>query len=262
MRPPRASILLITIAATVLLAGVPALAAPSARPARMQVDWSLVSAKGTVTLAVQGAWDHPYIYVEDAQTGELKRTATGTINNTITWAAPKQPLASMGFAGGECNEKRVGCSIPVHKVTGTASINESVTYADGTSAACSFTAGSLQDPDGSFFSNSSDNTMSLDMLGAGGSNVRIWMAGGYPTFAAGREPCPGEAGLSFARIPSETAPTISQTVFTKSKTGKTVTLTVTRVEPVTGKQNGTPAQVGTVTWKTTLKFKVTARYSA
>ena len=261
MRPLRTSILLVTAAATVVLAGVPALAAPSVRPARTQVDWTLLSAKGTVTLAVQGSWDHPYIYVEDPATGDLKRTATGTINNTITWSAPKQVLASMGFAGGECNEKRIGCSIPIRKVKGSASVNESVSYADGSSASCSFTVGSLQEPDGDFFSNSSDNTMNLAMVGAGGSNVKIWMAGGYPTYAANREPCPGEAGLSFAKLPAETAPTISQTKFTKSKIGKTATLTITRVEPVTGKQNGTPAQVGTVTWKTTLTFKLTARYS-
>ncbi len=260
MRTLRASFLLVTTAATVALAGGAALAAPSVLPTRTQVDWSLVSAKGTVTLAVQGSWDHPYIYVEDPQTGDLKRTATGTINNTVTWAAPKQVLASMGFVGGECNEKAIGCSIPIQKVTGSATVNESVTYVDGTSASCNFTVDSLEGPDGDFFSNSAVNTMNLVMVGAGGSRVKIWMGGGYPTYAAGREPCPGESGLTFAKLPAETAPTISQTTFTKAKLGKTATLTLTRVEPVTGKQDGTPAQVGTVTWKTTLTYKLKARY--
>lgn len=252
------TVLVVGAALVALVAPVSAMAAsPTAK--RLQVNLVLLSAKGTVTTSVQGTYDHQYIFLEDPNTGERQRATTANMNSTVTWSAPKQDLAGMVFGAGDCDATQLGCSIPIQKVTGSAQGTASATYADGTSKSCTISLGSLESGSDSLFSDSSVNTLSIKMVGAGGKNLKIWQGGTYPDYGLEAEQCPGTAGLTFAEQ-RDSAQTISASTFTAAKAGKPFTLTYKTVTPITGKTGDTVNQVGTVTRTTTLKVKVASKF--
>jgi hypothetical protein len=226
---------------------------------RLQVEWTLLSATGTVTTSIQGTYDHQYIFLEDPNTGDRNRATTASMNSTVTWTAPKQRLAGMVFGAGDCDAARIGCSIPIHKVTGSAKGTASATYADGTAKSCAIAMTSLTSGSTSLFSDFADNTLSVKMLGAGGKKVKIWLGGAYPNYGLEGEGCPGTAGLRFTEM-RDAAQTIPASTMTAARIGKPFTVTIRTVAPITGKTGDTVNPVGTVTETTTLKVKVTARF--
>lgn len=235
-----------------------AVASSTAPTKRLQVNLVLLSAKGTVTTSVQGTYDHQYIFLEDPDTGERQRATTANMNSTVTWSAPKQDLAGMVFGGIDCEDTQIGCSIPIHKVTGSAQGTASATYADGTSKSCTVSRDSLGVGSDNLFSDSADNTLFIKMVGAGGKSVKIWQGGAYPDYGLEAEECPGTAGLKFSEV-RDTAQTIPSAKFTAAKVGKPFTVTIKTVTPITGKTGDTVTQVGTVTRTTTLKVKVASK---
>lgn len=254
-----ASVLVVGAALVALVAPTSANAVAPSAAKRMQVNLVLLSAKGTVTTSIQGTYDHQYIFVEDPNTGERQRATTATMNSTVSWSAPKQDLAGMVFGAGDCDETRIGCSIPIQKVTGSAEGTASATYADGSSKSCTISLGTLKTGGGGLFSDSAVNTLSIKMLGAGGKSLKIWQGGAYPDYGLEAEECPGTSGLKFAEL-RDTAQTIPASTFTAVKVGKTFTITVKTVSPITGKTGDTVNQVGTVTQAATFKVKVASKF--
>jgi len=225
---------------------------------QVQVEVLLLSATGTITTSVQGTYDHPYIYVEDPNTGDRQRAMTASMNSTVTWKAPKQALSSMQFGAQGCEAADAGCRTPIHKVTGSAQGTATASYADGSSINCTVSEPSLASGSEDMFTNFDDG-FDVMMVRVGGTKVKIWLGGAASNFGLDAENCPTTAGLTFTN-PRDVAQTIPNSKFTGAKIGKPFTLTLVSVSPITGKTGDTVNQVGTVTETTTLKVKVTGKF--